>query len=83
MDFGDRLVRFIDPRRFGALDVVDAALLHTHKLLAVLGQEPLEAGFDGAFLHRVSRARKVAVKVALKAKDFSSKFPTINVSKST
>ena len=65
MDFGDRLVRFIDPRRFGALDVVDAALLHTHKLLAVLGQEPLEAGFDGAFLHRVSRARKVAVKALL------------------
>ena len=28
-------------------------------------------------------ARQVAVKVALKAKDFSAKFPTINVSKST
>ena len=28
-------------------------------------------------------ARQVAVKIALKAKDFSSKFPTINVSKST
>jgi ATP-binding protein involved in chromosome partitioning len=28
-------------------------------------------------------ARQVAVKVAQKAKDFSSKFPTINVSKST
>ena len=28
-------------------------------------------------------ARRVAVKIALKAKDFSAKFPTINVSKST
>jgi ATP-binding protein involved in chromosome partitioning len=28
-------------------------------------------------------ARQVAVKVALKAKDFSAKFPTITVSKST
>ena len=28
-------------------------------------------------------ARKVAVKIALKAKDFSAKFPTISVSKTT
>jgi ATP-binding protein involved in chromosome partitioning len=28
-------------------------------------------------------ARQVAVKIALKAKDFSAKFPTISVSKST
>ena len=28
-------------------------------------------------------ARKVAVKIALKARDFSAKFPTISVSKST
>ena len=28
-------------------------------------------------------ARKVAVKIALKAKDFSAKFPTITVSKGT
>ncbi|MFY9345092.1 MAG: bifunctional DNA-formamidopyrimidine glycosylase/DNA-(apurinic or apyrimidinic site) lyase [Planctomycetota bacterium] len=62
MDFGDRLVRFIDPRRFGMLDVATAADLPMHKLLAKLGQEPLEPGFDGAFLHRVSRRRKATVK---------------------
>jgi ATP-binding protein involved in chromosome partitioning len=28
-------------------------------------------------------ARQVAVKIALKAKDFSAKFPTISVSKGT
>ena len=65
LDLGDRLVRFVDPRRFGALDVVPEAALGSHALLAVLGREPLEAGFDGAFLHRVSRHRKVAVKTLL------------------
>jgi formamidopyrimidine-DNA glycosylase len=65
MDFGDRLVRFVDPRRFGALDVARHDELTTHKLLAELGQEPLEPGFDGAFLHRVSRGRTTALKALL------------------
>ena len=65
MDFGDRLVRFVDPRRFGALDVADAADLPTHPLLAVLGQEPLQPGFDGGFLRRVSRGKKANVKALL------------------
>jgi len=67
MDFGDRLVRFVDPRRFGALDVAPAADLATHPLLAALGQEPLQPGFDGDFLHRVSRRRRTAVKTLLMA----------------
>lgn len=65
MDFGDRLVRFIDPRRFGALDVTTPATMSHHPRLAGLGQEPLEPGFDGAFLHRVSRRRKAAIKSML------------------
>ena len=66
MDFGDRLVRFVDPRRFGALDVAaEGAALHLHPLLARLGQEPLADGFDGAFLFARSRGRKVAVKALL------------------
>jgi formamidopyrimidine-DNA glycosylase len=65
MDFGDRLVRFVDPRRFGALDVVRTGEFATHKLLAKLGQEPLAPGFDGEFLHRISRRRKSAVKTML------------------
>ncbi len=65
MDFGDRLVRFVDPRRFGALDVAAGETLASHPLLIRLGPEPLEPGFDGAFLHRVSRRRKVAVKTLL------------------
>ena len=64
-DFGDRLVRFVDPRRFGALDVAPAAALAAHPLLAALGQEPLQPGFDGAFLHRVTRGRRTATKTLL------------------
>jgi len=65
MDFGDRLVRFIDPRRFGALDVTPGADLRAHPLIRDLGVEPLDEGFDGAFLHRVTRGRKVAIKQLL------------------
>ncbi|MBL8749374.1 MAG: bifunctional DNA-formamidopyrimidine glycosylase/DNA-(apurinic or apyrimidinic site) lyase [Planctomycetes bacterium] len=65
MDFGDRLVRFVDPRRFGALDVASGAALGSHPRLAGLGREPLEPGFDGAFLFAVSRRRKTAVKALL------------------
>ena len=62
MDFGDRLVRFVDPRRFGALDVAERTSLAEHPRIQGLGQEPLEAAFDGAFLHRITRHRKVAIK---------------------
>jgi formamidopyrimidine-DNA glycosylase len=65
MDFGDRLVRFVDPRRFGVLDVVPAAAMPAHRLLCGLGREPLEQGFDGPFLHRITRHRKAAVKTVL------------------
>lgn len=65
IDFGDRLLRFVDPRRFGALDVAAAATLAQHPLLERLGVEPLEPGFDGAFLFAATRKRKVAVKILL------------------
>ncbi len=65
MDFGERLLRYVDPRRFGALDVATAAGLGRHPLLASLGVEPLEPGFDGAFLHAAGRRRRIAVKTLL------------------
>ena len=65
MDFGDRLVRFVDARRFGCLDVAAGARLAEHALLADLGVEPLEEGFDGAFLFRVTRGRTASVKTLL------------------
>jgi formamidopyrimidine-DNA glycosylase len=65
MAFVGRLVRFVDPRRFGALDVAPQAELAEHRLLARLGPEPLEPGFDGAFLHRGTRARRTSIKTLL------------------
>ncbi len=65
MDFGDYWLRYVDARRFGMLDVVDDAEFATHKLIRNLGPEPLEEGFDGEYLFRRSRGRKVATKVFL------------------
>ncbi|WP_174364481.1 bifunctional DNA-formamidopyrimidine glycosylase/DNA-(apurinic or apyrimidinic site) lyase [uncultured Caballeronia sp.] len=67
--FDDFILRFRDPRRFGAVlwharedgDVLD------HPLLAGLGVEPFTAGFSGALLYRMTRGRKVSVKQALLA----------------
>jgi formamidopyrimidine-DNA glycosylase len=65
MDFGDRLVRFVDPRRFSVLDHAAGDALGEHRLLKALGQEPLATGFDGAFLRRISRNKKASVKSML------------------
>ena len=62
MRFDDRLVRFVDPRRFGCLDAGSRAKLNEHRLLQDLGQEPLQPEFDALFLHRVSRRRKLSIK---------------------
>ena len=55
------VLRFHDPRKFGTV-VWTTAPPATHPLLAGIGPEPLTAAFDGAYLFRVSRARRVAVK---------------------
>lgn len=60
LDSGETL-RFNDPRRFGSLHLVEGDPAK-HPLLRHLGPEPLEAGFDGKTLWRVSRKRRVAVK---------------------
>lgn len=65
MQLPDRLVRYVDPRRFGALGLTSASAAGEHPWLHALGQEPLEPGFDGAFLHRVSRKKKCSVKSLL------------------
>ena len=64
------LLRLTDPRRFGA--VVWSRAPHegaAGRLLAGLGVEPLEPGFDGAVLHERLRGRRVAIKQALLAGD--------------
>ncbi len=56
-----KLLRFRDPRRFGALLwTTDAPDLHP--LLSHLGPEPLNSSFTGKYLWEKSRKRKVPVK---------------------
>jgi formamidopyrimidine-DNA glycosylase len=59
------ILRFVDPRRFGALDLTTVDGLPTHKLLAGLGLEPLGNAFGGPALSDAFRRRIVAVKLAL------------------
>jgi formamidopyrimidine-DNA glycosylase len=58
---GGLVLRFHDPRKFGTVAwTADAPA--EHPLLAGIGPEPLTPAFDGDYLFRVSRSRKVAVK---------------------
>lgn len=69
IDFGERLVRYHDPRRFGAVlwHPGAAGAVAAHPLLAGLGVEPFSTGFDGAMLYRATRGRRVAIKQLLLA----------------
>lgn len=71
-DAGARMVlRFRDPRRFGAIiwTPLPEASLPEHPLLRRLGIEPFDPRFDGAWFHRLTRGRSVAIKQALLAGD--------------
>jgi formamidopyrimidine-DNA glycosylase len=66
---GVSVLRLTDPRRFGALlwqRGGDRALRRS-ALLAHLGIEPFDPRFDGAFLHRHTRARRGPIKQVLLA----------------
>jgi len=58
------VLSFHDPRKFGAV-VWTTDPPGDHPLLAGIGPEPLTAAFDGAYLFRVSRNRRVAVKLLI------------------
>jgi formamidopyrimidine-DNA glycosylase len=61
----DTLLRFVDPRRFGMLDLAPTAQLEAHPRLARLGLEPLADGFDGPVLAAALAGRQSALKLAL------------------
>ena len=63
-DDGTR-VAFVDPRRFGSVDLLRTESEPEHRLLAGLGPEPLEAGFDVAHLHSALGGRRTPIKAAL------------------
>lgn len=69
LEGGRVVLRFRDPRRFGAIVWTPLAesALSEHPLLNRLGIEPFDPRFDGAWLHRLTRGRSVAIKQALLA----------------
>jgi formamidopyrimidine-DNA glycosylase len=58
-------VTFNDARRFGYMDLVDAAGIESHKLFCKLGVEPLSNGFDAVYLAARARDRHVDLKALL------------------
>ncbi len=57
------LLRYTDPRRFGAWLWCDHAA--DHVLLNTLGPEPLSAEFNAAYLHTKLQQRRITIKTAL------------------
>ena len=64
MDNGARIT-FNDPRRFGAMDLMDTATADQHKLLSILGPEPLGNTFNEAHLIDALYGKNTPVNSAL------------------
>lgn len=64
-----QVLRLNDPRRFGAVlwHPAEDGPLEEHALIRTLGVEPLEDGFTGDLLHRLTRGRSQDVKQVLLA----------------
>lgn len=64
MDNGWR-VGFVDPRRFGSVDLVATADEDAHRLLAGMGPEPLDDAFSPAMLSAALKGKRTPIKAAL------------------
>jgi formamidopyrimidine-DNA glycosylase len=58
-------IGFVDPRRFGCVDLMPTAAEDNHKLLAGMGPEPLEDGFTPAVLGAALDGKRTPMKAAL------------------
>jgi formamidopyrimidine-DNA glycosylase len=58
-------IGFVDPRRFGCVDLMPTSAEADHRLLRDLGPEPLEAGFTAAALSAALADRRTPIKAAL------------------
>ena len=65
LETADWRVGFVDPRRFGALDLVPTAAEAAHRFLAGLGPEPLEDSFTPAVLSSALAGKRTPIKAAL------------------
>ena len=64
MENGARIT-FNDPRRFGAMDLMETATAAAHPVLAKLGPEPLGNDFHESYLSEALKARNTPIKSAL------------------
>ncbi len=58
-------VTFNDPRRFGAMDLMQTATAGAHPLLAAIGPEPLGNAFSESHLVAALKGRSMPIKTAL------------------
>ncbi len=58
-------VGFVDPRRFGSVDLVATANEDAHRLLAGLGPEPLDEDFTASTLSAALADKRTPIKAAL------------------
>ena len=58
-------VGFVDPRRFGSVDLVATHAEDTHRLLAGMGPEPLEDTFSAVLLGAALAGKRTPIKTAL------------------
>jgi formamidopyrimidine-DNA glycosylase len=58
-------VGFVDPRRFGSVDLVATAAEDAHRFLADIGPEPLDAAFTPAVLSAALAGKRTPIKAAL------------------
>ncbi len=58
-------IGFVDPRRFGALDLVATEAEDAHKLLACMGPEPLGNAFSAPVLLEALEGKATPIKAAL------------------
>jgi len=60
-----RRIAFVDPRRFGSLDLLPTDAEATHPRLGGLGPEPLSDAFTPAFLSAALAGKQTSIKAAL------------------
>jgi formamidopyrimidine-DNA glycosylase len=58
-------VGFVDPRRFGSVDLIETEREDSHRLLAGLGPEPLDDAFSVAVLSAALEGKRTPIKAAL------------------
>ncbi|MGE4047380.1 MAG: bifunctional DNA-formamidopyrimidine glycosylase/DNA-(apurinic or apyrimidinic site) lyase [Acetobacteraceae bacterium] len=58
-------VGFVDPRRFGCMDLIPTSDEDQHRLLAGLGPEPLDDSFDVKVLSAALAGKRTPIKAAL------------------